>query len=254
MRRSGALTANTRITRGREKGFDLALDEINASGGIKGAARSMCSRTTRATRARTVNIARKYVADERVVCEIGDFSSAASMAARRSIRRPGVVQFGFSNSHPDFTKGATTCGAMRQPGGRDAVAGGFLRDLGLKKVAILHLNSDWGRTAKELLVAAIKGARRRGRRLGGYLADEKDFRSAIVRCARQPGFDPLIHTIPTARSSRVRSARARITQPIAAAVDLLAEIPSNWAASRSTGVLTTVPFFPDDPRPVVRRS
>ena len=35
----------------------------------------------------------------------------------------------------------------------------FVRDLGLKKVAILHLNSDWGRTAKDLLVAAIKEGR-----------------------------------------------------------------------------------------------
>ena len=53
----------------------------------------------------TVNIARKYVADERIMVEVGDFSSAASMAASPIYQAAGLVQFGFSNSHPDFTKG-----------------------------------------------------------------------------------------------------------------------------------------------------
>jgi len=37
--------------------------------------------------------------------EVGDFSSAASMAASPIYQAAGLVQFGFSNSHPDFTKG-----------------------------------------------------------------------------------------------------------------------------------------------------
>ncbi len=34
-----------------------------------------------------------------------DFSSGASMAASPIYQRGGLVQFGFTNSHPDFTKG-----------------------------------------------------------------------------------------------------------------------------------------------------
>jgi DNA-binding transcriptional LysR family regulator len=61
----------------------------------------------------------------------------------------------------------------------------FVRDLGLKKVAVLYINSDWGRTAKDLLAEAVKA--RGGEIVGseGYLADEKDFRSAIVRLREQ---------------------------------------------------------------------
>ena len=49
-------------------------------------------------------IAQKFAADRRIVMELGDFSSPASMAASRSISA-ALVQFGFTNSHPDFTKG-----------------------------------------------------------------------------------------------------------------------------------------------------
>ena len=36
---------------------------------------------------------------------MGDFSSPASMAASPIYQRAKLVQFGFTNSHPDFTKG-----------------------------------------------------------------------------------------------------------------------------------------------------
>ena len=105
----------------------------------------------------SVTIARKYVADERIVVELGDFSSAASMAASPIYQAAGLVQFGFTNSHPDFTKGGDFIwsNAVSQADEMPLLAD-FVRDLGLKRVAVLHLNTDWGRTAKDLFVAAIK--------------------------------------------------------------------------------------------------
>src|SRR5437763_8809558 len=165
-----------------KKGFDVALDEINAAGGINGRPLAYLFEDSQSDPRQTVTIARKYVADERVVVEVGDFSSAASMAASPIYQAAGLVQFGFSNSHPDFTKGGdyVWSNAVNQKDEMPLLAD-FVRDLGLKKVAILHLNNDWGRTAKDLLVEAIK--QRGGEVVGseGYLADEKDFRSAIVR-------------------------------------------------------------------------
>jgi branched-chain amino acid transport system substrate-binding protein len=53
----------------------------------------------------SVAIAQKLVNDKRVLIELGDFSSPASMAASPIYQRAGLVQLGFTNSHPDFTKG-----------------------------------------------------------------------------------------------------------------------------------------------------
>jgi branched-chain amino acid transport system substrate-binding protein len=194
------------------------------------------------------------VADERIVVEIGDFSSAASMAASPIYQAAGLVQFGFSNSHPDFTKGGDYIwsNAVNQKDEMPLLAD-FVRDLGLKKVAILHLNNDWGRTAKDLLVEAVK--QRGGEVVGseGYLADEKDFRSAIVRLrGHNPDSIALIAYYPDGAQLTRQIRQAGITQPIVAGGSIYSPKFLELGGDSVNGVLTTVPFFPDDPRPLVQ--
>ena len=174
-----------------KKGFDLALDEINGAGGINGRPLQYVFEDTQSDPRQTVTIARKYVADERIVVEVGDFSSAASMAASPIYQAAGMVQFGFTNSHPDFTKGGDFIwsNAVNQKDEMPLLAD-FVRDLGLKKIAVLHLNSDWGRTAKDILVEAVKqrGGEVVGRR--GLSGGREGFplrHRAPAR--RKPGFD-----------------------------------------------------------------
>src|SRR5829696_7842130 len=88
-----------------KRGFDLALDEINASGGINGRPLQYVFEDSQSDPRQSVAIARKFVSDTRIVAELGDFSSAASMAASPIYNAGKLVQFGFTNSHPDFTKG-----------------------------------------------------------------------------------------------------------------------------------------------------
>ena len=237
------------------KGFDLALDEINAAGGIKGRPLQYVFEDTQSDPRQTVTIARKYVADERIVVEVGDFSSAASMAASPIYQAAGVVQFGFTNSHPDFTKGGDFIwsNAVNQKDEMPLLAD-FVRDLGLKKIAVLHLNSDWGRTAKDILVEAVK--QRGGEVVGseGYLADEKDFRSAIVRLrGANPDSIALISYYPDGAQLTRQIRQAGITQPIVAGGSIYSPKFLELGGDSVNGVLTTVPFFPDDPRPVVQK-
>src|SRR5271154_7348044 len=64
-----------------QRGFDLALDEINAGGGIGGRKLAYQFEDSQGDARQAVVIAQKFVADPRIVVELGDFSSAASMAA-----------------------------------------------------------------------------------------------------------------------------------------------------------------------------
>ena len=103
---SGPLTGpNAQYGAQWKQGFDLALDEINAAGGIKGRPLAYIFEDSQSDPRQSVAIAQKFVADPKIVVELGDFSSPASMAASPIYQRPGLVQFGFTNSHPDFTKG-----------------------------------------------------------------------------------------------------------------------------------------------------
>jgi branched-chain amino acid transport system substrate-binding protein len=238
-----------------KKGFDLALDEINAAGGVNGRPLQYVFEDSQSDPRQTVTIARKYVADERIVVEVGDFSSAASMAASPIYQAAGLVQFGFSNSHPDFTKGGDYIwsNAVNQKDEMPLLAD-FLRDLGLKRPAVLYINSDWGRTAKDLLAEAV---RQRGGEVAaaeGYLADEKDFRSAIVRARNaNPDSIALISYYPDGAQITRQIRNAGVAQPIVAGGSIYSPKFLELGGEAVNGVLTTVPFFPEDPRPLVQR-
>ena len=86
-----------------KKGFDLALEEINAAGGIDGRELAYIFEDSQADPKQSVVVAQKFVADERIIVELGDFSSTASMAATPIYQRGGLVQFagagGFRGDH-----------------------------------------------------------------------------------------------------------------------------------------------------------
>src|SRR3984957_10793734 len=102
---SGPLTGqNAQYGAQWKRGFDLALDQVNAKG-VKGRPLQYVFEDSQADPRQSVAIAQKFVSDPKIVVEVGDFSSTASMAASSIYQRAGLVQFGFTNSHPNFTKG-----------------------------------------------------------------------------------------------------------------------------------------------------
>src|SRR5579883_851833 len=181
---SGPLTGpNAQYGAQWKQGFDLALEEINNDGGIKGRPLTYVFEDTQSDPRQSVAVAQKFVADPKIVVELGDFASAASMAASPIYQRGKLVQFGFTNSHPDFTKGGDYMwsNAPNQSDDMPILADYAVKPLGLKRLAVMFINSDWGRTAKDLFVAAV---RERGGEVvaaEAYLPDEKDFRSSLVR-------------------------------------------------------------------------
>ena len=76
-----------------KKGFDLALEEINASGGIQGRPLAIDFEDTQNLPAQTVAVAQKFIADPKILLATGDFSSTSSMAASPLYQRAGLVQF-----------------------------------------------------------------------------------------------------------------------------------------------------------------
>lgn len=238
-----------------KKGFDLALEEINAGGGINGRPLKYVFEDSQSDPRQTIAIARKFVADEKFLVELGDFSSAASMAASPIYQAAGMVQFGFTNSHPKFTDSGDFIwsNAVNQADEMPLLAD-FMRDLGLKRVAVLFINSDWGRTAKDILVEAIKQRGLEAAGTEGYLADEKDFRSAIVRIRdSNPDGIALVSYYPDGAQIARQIKNAGLKQTLVAGGSIYSPKFIELGGEAVNGVLTTVPFFPDDPRPEVQK-
>src|SRR5260370_33592304 len=166
-----------------KQGFDLALDEIQATGGINRRKLAYTFEDSQSDPRQSVAIAQKFVSDPKVVMELGDFSSPASMAASPIYQRAGLVQFGFTNSHPDFTKGGDFMWStsVSQADEQPLLAAYAVKKLGLKKLAVLHLNTDWGRTSRDYFVKAAKEYGAEIAVTEAYIAEERDFRSTLVR-------------------------------------------------------------------------
>src|SRR5579872_283480 len=77
---SGPLTGpNAQYGAQWKKGFDLALDEINGAGGYQGRKIVYDFEDSQSDPKQSVIVAQKFVADPKIIVELGDFSSTASM-------------------------------------------------------------------------------------------------------------------------------------------------------------------------------
>jgi branched-chain amino acid transport system substrate-binding protein len=251
---SGPLTGpNAQYGAQWKTGFDLALEEINRKGGIGGRPLAYVFEDSQSDPRQSVAIAQKFVADPRIVIELGDFSSPASMAASPIYQRAGLVQFGFTNSHPDFTKGGDFMwsNSVSQADEQPALADFAIKKLGLKKLAIIHLNTDWGRSSADILAKSIKEDGAEVVAKEGFLPDEKDFRSTLVRVRdASPDGIILISYYPDGALIVRQMRDLGMAQPVVAAGSIYSpkflEIAGDAA---NIGIFTDTNFFPEDPRP-----
>ncbi|MBV9782519.1 MAG: ABC transporter substrate-binding protein [Acidisphaera sp.] len=240
-----------------KKGFDLALEAINgAQGGIDGRPLAYDFEDSQNDPRQSVAIAQKFVNDPRIIMELGDFSSPASMAASPIYQRAGLVQFGFTNSHPDFTKGGDYMwsNSISQADEMPHLASFAVKELGLKKLAVLHLNTDWGSTSAAIFVQAAKADGAEIVADEGYLPDERDFRSTLTR-VRDSGPDGVILISYYADGALIaRQARSTgLKQTFVAVSSVYSPKFIELGGDAVNGVYTDSTFAPTDPRPEVQQ-
>ncbi|RZF27327.1 ABC transporter substrate-binding protein [Paraburkholderia sp. UYCP14C] len=253
---SGPLTGpNAQYGAQWKAGFDLALDEINRDGGIDGHPLQYVFEDSQSDPRQAVAIAQKFVDDKRILIELGDFSSPASMAASPIYQRAGLVQLGFTNSHPDFTKGGDF---IWSPSVSQADAQPLLADLtvkqGFRRVAVLFQNTDWGRASKDVFV---KAAAARGAQViaaEGYQPTDKDFRATLLRVRDTKPDSLVLISYYSDGAQIVRQARTSgITLPIVAASSVYSPKFMELGGDAVNGVTTNTSFFPGDRSPEVQR-
>ena len=254
---SGPLTGpNAQYGSQWKQGFDLALDEIHAAGGINGRKLAYTFEDSQSDPRQSVAIAQKFVSDPKIVMELGDFSSPASMAASPIYQRGGLVQFGFTNSHPDFTKGGDFMWStsVSQADEQPLLAHYAVRHLGLKKLAVLHQNTDWGRTSRDYFVKAAKDLGAEVAVTEGYIAEERDFRSTLVR-VRDANPDGLIMISYYSDGALIaRQARqVGLKQTICAASSVYSPKFLELGGEAVEDVHLGTRYFPEDPRPEVQK-
>ena len=237
-----------------KKGFDLALEEINANGGINGHPLQITFTDTQNDPKQTVATAQKYLSDPKILIATGDFSSTSSMAASALYQRGGLVQFGFNNSNPKFTDGGDYIWSNSPSQINEAPAhAAYVRDLGLKKVIVLQLNSDWGKVTGDLTVAALTKYGVQVALRETYLPDEKDFKPLISK-AKAAGVDGFVLvSYENDAALLVQQIRNQgIKLPIVSNGSQATAGFLKLAGAQAEGVYIAGDFTADDPRPEVQ--
>lgn len=126
------------------QGFDLALKQLNAEGGINGRTVELQYEDTQADPAQAPAVAQKFVDDPTILASIGDFGTPASAAASPIYQAGGLVQFAFSASAStvtdpgDFVFATWVSQEFEAPRLAD-----FAATKGKKQAVFFH-DTDWG--------------------------------------------------------------------------------------------------------------
>lgn len=234
-------------------GFGLALDDVNADGGIDGRKVALKWEDTQSDPKQSTTVAQKFVADKSVIAELGDFASPASMAASPIYQRNKLVQYGFTNSSPDFTKGGTymwspqTSQDVAERQQTKAVA-----QYG-KTVAVLYQDTDWGKAIYDIFRDEAKEQGITVTSASSYLPSTTDFRPLLLKARKanpEVVYDLGYDNDAAAIAKQVRTIGwddvTVFTQQFSATAIKL-------AGDAAEGVVTTTQWWPESDEPRIKK-
>lgn len=167
-----------------KEGFELAVDQVNAAGGINGHKVALKYEDSQSDPKQSVTVAQKFVGDNDVILVFGDYSSAASIPASPIYTAGKLVQYGFNNSNPDFTAKGTEYqwSTSITTSASYTWTADYIKSQGVKSVGVTYLNTaDWG-------IPAYNAFKAEADRIGltitaaeGVLDSSDDYRPSLTK-------------------------------------------------------------------------
>ncbi len=231
----------------------MQLEKFNAAGGVGGRKVQIVYEDSKSDPKEAVNIARKFVDDKRIVAVLGDFASGPSMAAGEVYGKEGMPQLSQTASHPDFLKVSNwqfrNITTQAQEGPFNAK---WLRDAGVKTVAIIGLQNDWGLSATGEFAKAFEA-------LGGKVTstelfnpNARDFKAILTKVV-QAKPDAIYFAMFYEEGALIlqQAKQLGVTAKLYSASPFYAPKLIELAGPAAEGVLLSTTFVADSPSPLV---
>lgn len=167
-----------------KKGIDLAIEEINAAGGVMGKNLVLISEDDEGNPDKTVNAFTKLVTKNKVKMVIGSLTSGCTKAITTRAQASKVIQIAPAATAADITDAGNyifrTCFIDPFQG---TVGGKFsAENLGCKKAAILYdIGNDYSVGLTDNFVAAFEKAGGKVVAKESYATNDKDFNAQITK-------------------------------------------------------------------------
>lgn len=162
----------------------IAADEINAAGGINGYQIQIEVQDSAADPKTSADIATQFCEDDDIKAIIGDFTSSCCMADAPIVDQYQCVLLSPTASNPDYAPMSDYCfsvmynqAAMAPWVGKSVIA----KYMGVKNVAVMYLNTDWGISTNQYLLDGLKEAGVQVLADEAYEEKETDFSSVIAK-------------------------------------------------------------------------
>ena len=157
-------------------GAGLAVDELNAAGGVLGRPLAIVAADSQCQPAQGVSALRKLITADKAAFVIGDICSSVTLAAMPVVAESRVILLNAGSSHPDITYKAGVGGNIwmfrNYPTDelRTQIVTEYVVKQGAKRFSILNVDNDFGRGAAALSKKHVE-------RLGGTLLSEDYFKA-----------------------------------------------------------------------------
>lgn len=234
-----------------EVAMTMALEEINAAGGINGRPLELQFADSKGDQKESADLAARFVDDDDIVAVLGDFSSGCAMAAAPVCDEAGCVLFSPTASNAAFAPMSPYC---FQIAGRADAEGQYLGEYvlgkyaGAKKVGVLYINTDWGKGTFDNFVI---GAERAGIEVvaEAYADGESDFSAVITKIrAENPDWALVIDNAPYNAINQIRN--SGWDTPIAMCGPSTSMQVIELCGENCEGAITTVSVFYDPSDPI----
>ncbi len=128
-----------------KRGIDLALEEVNARGGIKGRPLRLVTRNDEGDGARATAIASEFVANDQIAAVVGHVTSGAMVAAA-NVYNMGLPAVATTVSTPDLSGMSPFVFRVISSDSANGIdLARFAQRRGFKRVSVLYENNAYGR-------------------------------------------------------------------------------------------------------------
>ena len=228
---------------------ELALEDINADGGIMGKELVLDIQDSASDPTGSVENARKFIEDEDIVAIMGDFASGCSLPMAPICQEAGIVQLTPSSSSPDIPTTGDYIFAIvgqqsdEQPFNAKYIFGKYLE---AKTAAIIYVNNDWGVSIYDNLSAALATEGIELVASEAVTEGDKDF-SAVLSKVKKAEPDAIFLGTQVNESANIinQMAQTGYSSEVQVVIsggsysDQLLELIGN----NGDGMLTTLPYF-----------
>src|SRR4051794_7454735 len=167
-----------------KEAFDLAVEQVNATGGIDGHPVALKYEDSQSDPKQSVAVAQKFVGDDSISLVFGDYSSAASIPASPIYTAGKLLQYGFNNSNPDFTAKGTQYqwSTSITTSATYTWTADYIKKQGIHSVGVSYLNTaDWGIPAYNAFKAEAKKVGLKITDAEGVLDTSDDYRPSLTK-------------------------------------------------------------------------